>query len=112
MVLRLPNKLAQLQKELFLEIIQDDLAALGKYGLKKVHTVANASLDQFDSQVYTKIISAAAAQAEVIVFSNNIIGKAIAPRLSVRLKAGLVSGAVALPDTANGFVVKKNVFQR
>ncbi len=37
-------------------------------------------------------------------------GKAIAPRLSARLKAGLVSGAVALPDTSNGFVVKKNVF--
>ena len=37
-------------------------------------------------------------------------GKAIAPRLSARLKAGLVSGAVALPDTNNGFTVKKNVF--
>lgn len=87
-----------------------DIAGLGKYGLKKVHTVSNASLDQFDSQVYTKIIAAAAADADVIVLSNNIIGKAIAPRLSVRLKAGLVMGAVALPDTANGFVVKKNVF--
>lgn len=87
-----------------------DIAGLGKYGLKKVHTVSNASLDQFDSQVYTKIIAAAAADADVVVLSNNIIGKAIAPRLSVRLKAGLVMGAVALPDTANGFVVKKNVF--
>ena len=46
----------------------------------------------------------------MIVFSNNVDGKAIAPRLSVRLKAGLVSGAVALPDTSNGFIVKKNVF--
>jgi electron transfer flavoprotein alpha subunit len=37
-------------------------------------------------------------------------GKAVASRVSARLKAGLVSGAVALPDTANGFVVRKNVF--
>src|SRR5690606_33303651 len=37
-------------------------------------------------------------------------GKSIAPRLSARLKAGLVAGAVALPDTSNGFTVKKNVF--
>jgi electron transfer flavoprotein alpha subunit len=44
------------------------------------------------------------------VFSNNVDGKSIAPRLSARLKAGLVSGAVALPDTSKGFVVKKNVF--
>ncbi len=36
--------------------------------------------------------------------------KQLLPRLSARLKAGLVSGAVALPDTSNGFVVKKNVF--
>ena len=45
-----------------------------------------------------------------LIFSNNFNGKAIAPRLSVRLKAGLVSGAISLPDTSNGFVVKKNVF--
>ncbi|MEO6719852.1 MAG: electron transfer flavoprotein subunit alpha/FixB family protein [Ferruginibacter sp.] len=90
----------------------EDLASLGKYGIKKVHTVTNNTLDQFDAQVYTKVIAdvATGANATVIIFSNNLSGKAIAPRLSVRLKAGLVSGAVALPDTSNGFVVKKNVF--
>jgi electron transfer flavoprotein alpha subunit len=46
----------------------------------------------------------------VVIFSNNIDGKAIAPRLAARLKAGLVAGAISLPDTANGFIVKKNVF--
>jgi electron transfer flavoprotein alpha subunit len=45
-----------------------------------------------------------------VIFSNNFSGKGIAPRLSARLKAGLVSGAVALPDVSSGFVVKKNVF--
>jgi len=62
--------------------------------------------------VFTKIISEAAKalDAKVIIFSSNFNGKAIAPRLSVRLKAGLVSGAVALPETSNGFTVKKNVF--
>jgi len=87
-----------------------DLAGLGKYGITKVHTVSNASLNQLDAQVYTKVIAEAAAGADVIVLSNNITGKAIAARLSARLKAGLVTGAVALPDTSNGFVVKKNVF--
>jgi electron transfer flavoprotein alpha subunit len=92
--------------------VNDDLAALGKYGLKKVHTVKNDSLNNMDAQVFTRIIADAAnnLNATVIIFSNNFNGKAIAPRLSVRLKAGLVSGAVALPDTSNGFVVKKNVF--
>ena len=92
--------------------VTDDLASLGKYGIKKVNTVANATLNNLDAQVFCKIIAEVAGKtaADVIVFSNNTAGKAIAPRLSVRLKAGLVSGAVALPDMGNGFVVKKTVF--
>ena len=92
--------------------VKDDLATLGKYGVKKIHHVAADSLDHLDTQLYTKVIAQVAETigAKVIVFSNNADGKAIAPRLSVRLKAGLVSGAVALPDTSKGFVVKKNVF--
>lgn len=92
--------------------VSDDLASLGNYGVKKVHTVSAEALHHFDAQIYTKIVAEAATAlgAQVIVFSNNFNGKAIAPRLSVRLKAGLVTGAVALPDTANGFTVKKTVF--
>ena len=92
--------------------INDDLAALGKYGLKKIHTSKNESLNNFDDGVFTDVIAEAAKLigATVIVFSNNFNGKAIAPRLSVKLNAGLVSGAVALPDLSSGFVVKKNVF--
>jgi electron transfer flavoprotein alpha subunit len=92
--------------------VSGDLAALGNYGVKKIYHVNNSKLDHFDAQVYTRAIATIAEknQAGVIVFSNNVDGKAIAPRLSARLKAGLVSGAVALPDTGNGFVVKKNVF--
>jgi len=90
----------------------DDLASLGKYGVKKIHHVNNTVLDQLDAQLYTKVIAQVVEKtgASVVVFSNNMDGKALAPRLSARLKAGLVSGAVALPDTSNGFTVKKNVF--
>jgi len=92
--------------------VQDDLASLGKYGLKKIYAAANEKLGQFDDEVYTKAIADVVKNnaVNVVVFSNNFNGKAIAPRLSVRLKAGLVSGAVALPDTTDGFVVKKSVF--
>ena len=90
----------------------EDLPSLGKHGVKKIHQVQNEALNSFDAQAYTKVIAQAAEQtgAKTIIFSNNSSGKSIAPRLAVRLKAGLVSGAVALPDTSNGFVVKKNVF--
>ncbi len=92
--------------------VKDDLSALGKYGVTKIHHIASDLLNHFDAQVYSNVIAqvASASAATVIIFSNNVDGKAIAPRLSVRLKAGLVAGAVALPDTSNGFVVKKIVF--
>ena len=91
---------------------KEDLAALGQYGVKKIHQVQSDALTSFDSQVYTRIIAEAAQQlgAKTIVFSNNSSGKSIAPRVAIRLKAGLVSGAIALPDTSKGFIIKKNVF--
>ena len=97
---------------ILLGTVQEDVAALGKYGLKKIHTLKNENLNNFDDAVFTDIIAEVVKiiDAKVIVFSNNFNGKAIAPRLSAKLKAGLVSGAVALPELANGFVVKKNVF--
>ncbi|ODT35190.1 MAG: electron transfer flavoprotein subunit alpha [Niabella sp. SCN 42-15] len=91
----------------------ENLAALGKYGVEKIHQVSNENLKHFDAQVFTNVIAQVAAQtgASVIVFSNNTDGKAVAPRLSAKLKAGLVSGAVALPETGDGnFTVKKSVF--
>jgi electron transfer flavoprotein alpha subunit len=87
-----------------------DLAKLGEYGASKV--MVDKSLDHADAQQITKLIAAAAEAtgAEVIVFSHDLVAKAVAPRLSVRLKAGLISGAIALPETSNGFSCKVNVF--
>ena len=97
---------------ILLGTLSSDPAALGKYGIKKIHHLAQDSLNRLDAQVYAKIIAdtVAAAGDSVVVFSNNLSGKAVAPRVAVRLKASLVSGAIALPDTANGFSVKKTVF--
>jgi electron transfer flavoprotein alpha subunit len=110
---------AQLAKQLgtgaegvLLGTVADDVAALGKYGVTKIHHVASETFNHVDAQVYTKAIAdvAAASGATVIVLSHNLTGKAVAARLSARLKAGMVAGAVGLPTTANGFVVKKAVF--
>ncbi|MBN8838173.1 MAG: electron transfer flavoprotein subunit alpha/FixB family protein [Sphingobacteriia bacterium] len=97
---------------LVLGTVKDDLSTLGKYGISKVFTINNTSLDHLDAQVYARAIADAATitQATVIVISHNQTGKAVAGRVAARLKAGLVTGAIALPDTTNGFVVKKSVF--
>jgi electron transfer flavoprotein alpha subunit len=92
--------------------VSDDLTSLGKYGVKKVHHVSNEALNNVDAQVYTKAIAEVAQTTgvKVIIFSHNSTGRAVAPRLSARLKAGFIAGATALPDTTKGFDVKKNVF--
>lgn len=86
------------------------LAGLGEYGAEKVLVDHTAQSD--DSQQITRLIAKAADQtsAELIIFSHDDTAKAVAPRLSVRLKAGYVSGAIAIPDTSNGFTCKVNVF--
>ncbi len=91
--------------------ITEDLSTLGQQGLQKVYHSQHSNLDTFDAQVYTKVLAQAAEQlaAQVVVFSNNTSGKALAPGVSVKLQAGLVSGAVALP-AGSDFVVRKNVF--
>lgn len=90
--------------------VNDDLTGLGNYGLKKIHTVGDEILNSMDAQVYADVVSQVATNYDVIVFSNSSTAKSVAPRLSVKLKAGLVAGAIALPETADGFLVKKSVF--
>jgi electron transfer flavoprotein alpha subunit len=84
------------------------LATLGNYGATKV--LVDRSLNSDDAQQLTRLIASAATTtgASTIVFSHDIIAKAVAPRLSVRLKAGLISGAIAVPS-ADG-TVNVNVF--
>jgi electron transfer flavoprotein alpha subunit len=62
--------------------------------------------------VFTSIISQVAVKenSDVIVLSNNNEGKAIAPRLSVRLKAGIGSGVSKLPVNLNPFTVYKRTY--
>lgn len=94
------------------EVSAEELASLGQYGAQKVLHVADARLNELEAGTATKILAEAVTKenATVVIFSHNFSGRAIAPQLSARIKAGLVAGAISLPDTANGFVVKKNVF--
>ncbi|MBV6653504.1 MAG: electron transfer flavoprotein subunit alpha/FixB family protein [Mameliella sp.] len=86
---------------------------LGKYGASKVYHINDASLDTFDSQVYTKVIAAAAekAGANVIVVGHTSTGKSLLGRLAVKMSAGSVPAVNAVPTVEGGtFKVRKPVF--
>lgn len=84
------------------------LAKLGEYGASKV--LVDKSLTAPDDQQLTNLVANAAQAigASTIVFSHDDVAKNIAPRLSVRMQAGLVSGAISLPDASG--TIKVNVF--
>ncbi|OWY21428.1 electron transfer flavoprotein subunit alpha/FixB family protein [Sphingobacteriales bacterium UPWRP_1] len=94
-------------------VSESDLAALGNCGVSRVLSDTNPVFNRFDSGAHTKALAVAAnaVNASVVVLSHNSSGKAIAPRLSVRLQAGLVSAATELPQVSgSGFTVRKSVF--
>jgi electron transfer flavoprotein alpha subunit len=94
-------------------VAESELKELGKYGAAKVLTVAAEELKNFVNQAYAAVIAEAAQKesAEIIVMSNSFSGKGLAPRVAVKLKAGLADGAVELPQLDGGkFLVKKTAF--
>lgn len=93
------------------KVDQDELSTLGNYGASLVLSADGVS-SGLDNQVYTSIITAAMEHtgASVLLMAHNNTGKALAPRLSVRLKAGLAAGVTAVPESAGPLVVNKKVF--
>jgi electron transfer flavoprotein alpha subunit len=91
---------------------ENELKKLGNFGAQKIVGVNNDQLTTLDSQTYTSVISDISRKenATIIIISNNNTGKAIAPRLSVRLKAGVGSGVSKLPLNLNPFTVYKRTF--
>lgn len=94
-------------------VAESELKELGKYGASKVLNVSNGQLKNFVNQAYAAVIAEAAKKesADVVVLSNSFSGKGLAPRIAVKLEAGLVDGAVELPVLDGGkFQVKKTAF--
>lgn len=93
------------------EVDQSDLASLGAYGATKV--LVDRDLKTDNDQTLTALAAKAVEKedAKVVVFSFDPLGKALAPRLSARLEAGLVAGATEVPTfEGDTLSVSKNVF--
>lgn len=93
-------------------VADEELSKLGNFGAKKIVNLNSEVLNILDSQAYTAAIAEIAKKegATVIVIANNNMGKSIAPRLSVKLKAAVGSGVSKLPVSTEPFVVYKKAF--
>jgi electron transfer flavoprotein alpha subunit len=90
------------------EVSNDELNKLGNYGVNKV--VSCSSIDKGDSQSATKAIAKIANNSSVLIFSNTNTAKMIAPRLSAKLKAGIVTNVITLSESINPLQVKRQAF--
>ena len=104
------NKIGSTTVVTFGNVESSVLAGLGNYGAIKV--LVNRNVNGKNEQQLTKLIDAAAQSvgADVVVMIQDQLGKAVGPRVAARMNAGHVSGAIAIPDTSNGFVVKSTVY--
>lgn len=91
---------------------EDELKKLSSYGADKIVSVNNEALKNLDNQAYTSVIAQVAEKegSKVVVISHNNTGKALAPRLSVKLKAGLGAAVTKLPVSVSPFTIYKKAF--
>ncbi len=85
---------------------------LGAYGASRVVTADDASLAQHSNTAYAKVIAEVAAKegAEVVFLPASQMGKDIAPRIAVKLGAGLAADCVALRVENGNIVATRPVF--
>ena len=91
---------------------EEELHKLGKYGATRIVTASGEEFSVLDNQAYMQALAEIAEKenSSVIVLSNNNTGKALASRLSVRLKAGVGASVSGLPKSIDPFIIYKKVF--
>lgn len=85
---------------------------LGQYGAHEVIVHQGPATDQFEPSVYTAALDeiASTKACDTLIISGSYTGKILAPKLAARRDAALATGVVDLPETNNGFRVRKSCF--
>lgn len=90
----------------------DELASAGQNGASKVLHVSDERLNAGLIQPYAEVLAAGAnaSGADIVVTAKSSLADAVVGRVAIKLGASLVSNVVALPDTSNGFQVKRSIY--
>ncbi|GAB5522940.1 MAG: electron transfer flavoprotein subunit alpha/FixB family protein [Roseivirga sp.] len=89
-----------------------ELASAGANGAARVLHVSDERLNAGLIQPYAEVIAAAmeASGADILVTAKSSLADAVVGRVAVKTGGSLASNVVALPDTSNGFVVKRSIY--
>lgn len=96
----------------FGEASNDALAAAGKAGATKVLHIADEKYKQGNIQAYASALAAAVEStgAETVVLAKSSLGDPVSARLAIKIGASLATNVTELPDTSNGFTVKRSIY--
>ena len=87
-------------------VSDDELYKLGNYGATKVVSVPN--INKGDSQSAAKVFSDLASDSSAIIFSNTYTAKMIAPRLSVKMGAALLTNVISVSEGSDIQIKRKS----
>jgi len=92
--------------------VQSIAPALGGYGAHKVLAAEDSRLGMYASGAYARLIADAARsqQAEIVMLPATAMGKDLAPRVAVKLEAGLASDCTALDVDAGTIVATRPIY--
>lgn len=94
-------------------VSNEELNSLGNYGVSKVFNINNAAVATFSGPVYASAIAAVAkaSASTLVVMSQTYSGRAIAPRVSIKLDAALFSGVNSMIEKEGaGYKVVRSAY--
>lgn len=92
--------------------IRSAASSLGGHGASRVLAVEDPALARYSTTAYGKIIAEAASneRATIVMFSATAMGKDLAPRVAVRLDAGLAADCTSLKVEQGDIIATRPVF--
>ncbi len=90
------------------QVEKSELEKLANHGVDKIFSYIN--IDKGDSQAISNAFEKYTLDSKYIIFSNTYSAKMIAPRLSAKLKIGLVSNAISIPENFTPLIVQRKSF--
>lgn len=84
----------------------------GNYGLNKLTYVMSPDLENYSPSAYTDLVAQYAKEinADILLFSNTALGKDLAPRVAVKLDAGILTDCVKLDNDSGAIIATRPIY--
>lgn len=89
----------------------DTAACMGKYGANRILVAGSGTCPSgITARAFDIANAADQTGSETILFTGSLNGRALAPVVAAKMRAGYLSGVYSLPETTDPFTVRKKIF--